>query len=276
MDLKSLKHTPPWEWPEDAGKIFLGVLRNARADASDRLLAAELAGDYTVINDELADALLSLLQNRDESEDLRGQAAISLGPALEQADIDGFDDPDEVLITEQTFRRIQETLRNLYIGAPVPEEVRRRILEASVRAPEDWHPDAVRSAYSSDDEDWNLTAVFCMRFVRGFDDEILESLESKNPDIHYQAVCAAGNWEVDAAWPHIAQLITSGETEKHLLLAAIDAVAFIRPQEVPEILADLMDSDDEDIVDAVYEAMAMAGVPLDDEDDEDEEERILH
>ena len=93
----------------------------------------------------------------------------------------------------------------------VPKEVRRRILEASVRAPQDWHQNAIREAYSSGDESWRLTAVFCMRFVRGFNDQILEALEAENQDIHYQAVCAAGNWEVDAAWSHIASLITTEE-----------------------------------------------------------------
>jgi hypothetical protein len=52
------------------------------------------------------------------------------------------------------------------------------VLEASVRAPQDWHLDAIREAYSSTDEAWSLTAVFCMRFVRGFNEQILEALES--------------------------------------------------------------------------------------------------
>ncbi len=73
------------------------------------------------------------------------------------------------------------------------------------------------------------------------------------------AVFAAGNWEVDAAWPHIATLITTDDTEKYLLLAAIEAVAGIRPQEAAEILIDMADSDDEDIAEAAYEAMAMIG-----------------
>jgi len=275
MHLKTLKDTPPWEWPENAGEMFLETLRDDRADKSDRLLAAELAGDFTVINDKLADALLSILCNGDESEKLRGKAAISLGPALEYADTDGFDDLDYVPISEQTFRRIQETLQKLYTDAGIPKEVRRRILEASVRAPQDWHQDAIRDAYSSGDEDWELTAVFCMQFVRGFDDQILESLDSKNPDIHYEAVCAAGTWEVDAAWPHIVALVTSEETEKSVLLAAIDAVAGIRPQEAGAILVDLTDSDDEDVVEAAYESMAMAEEPLDDEYD-DENDKFLH
>ena len=106
-----------------------------------------------------------------------------------------------------------------------------------------------------------------MRFVRGFDEQILEALGTRNPDVHYEAVRAAGAWGVDAAWPHIAALVTSGGTDKPLLLAAIEAVASIRPREVAEILDDLTDSDDEVIVEAVSEAMTMAE-GLADEDDE--------
>jgi HEAT repeat protein len=277
MDLRILKDTPPWEWPEEAGEIIIGILRDDHADESERLLAAELAGDFTVINEELVDALLSIVLRGDETEELRCQAVLSLGPALEYAYTDGFDDPEEVPISEGTFRRLQESLRQLYLDTDVTKNVRRRILEASVRAPQDWHPDAVRAAYSLDDELWRLTAVFCMRFIRGFDDQIVEVLESENPEIHYQAVCAAGIWEVDAAWSHVAGLVTSEGTDKPLLLAAIEAVANIRPQEAAEILTDLIDSKDEDIAEAILEALAMAGLPWEDEDwDEDEEDEYLH
>ncbi len=267
MDVKVLRDIPPWEWPKGAGKMFLDILRGGRATEADRLLAAELAGDFTVINDELTDVLLSILRSGDEAEKLRGQAAISLGPVLEYADMHGFEEADDIPIAERTFHRIQESLRKLYMDAGVPKDVRRQILEGSVRAPQDWHPEAVRAAYGSDDDAWRLTAVFCMRFVRGFDEQIVEALDSTNPDIHYEAVRAAGAWGVDAAWPHIAALVASGETDKPLLLAAIEAVASIRPREAAEILDDLTDSDDEDIAEAVSEALTMAE-GLADEDDE--------
>lgn len=274
MDLETLRDTPSWEWPEDADNLLLGVLRDDRADASDRLLAADLAGDFVVINDELADALLTILLNNDESEQLRGTAVISFGAALEQAYLEDFEDPEDVPISEQTFRKVQDTLRELYKDPDLPKEVRRRVLEASVRAPEDWHRDAVAAAYQKEDEDWKLTAVFCMRFIRGFDDSILESLESENADIHYQAVCAAGSWEVDAAWPHITDLLASEGVEKFLLLAAIEAAAFIRPEEASAVLDDFLDSDDEDIAEAVYEALSMTGEVWDEDDGEDEDEAL--
>ena len=60
MNLRTLKDTPPWDWPEGTGKKLLEILRADRATEAELLLAAELAGDFTVIDDELADALVYL------------------------------------------------------------------------------------------------------------------------------------------------------------------------------------------------------------------------
>jgi hypothetical protein len=270
VDLKTLSDTPPWDWPSDAGKMFQKILNDSRAQKSDRLMAAELAGDSTVINDDLADALMAIVRDAVEQENLRARAAISLGAVLEQADMDGFEDPDEVPISERTFRNIQDTLHRHYLEKSNPKEVRRRILEASVRAPQDWHQNAIMAAYSSGDRDWMLTAVFSMRWVRGFDNQILEALKSADPEIHYEAVSAAGNWELDAAWPHIIALLNDAGTPKPLLLVAIGAASSIRPLEAGEILMDLAASDDEEIAEAADEAIAMSEPMPDEEDDEDD------
>ena len=272
MDLNTLREAAPWDWPQGTDKMLLDILRDDQLAESDRVLAAELAGNYTVISDELSDALLAIVRSGDATEALRSEAAISLGPVLEDADTQGFEDADEVPISEPTFHRIQESLRELYLDAAVPEAVRRQILEASVRAPQDWHRDAVRTAFSSGGEAWRLTAVFCMRFLRGFDEQILEALNSKNSSIYYEAVQAAGNWGVDAAWPHVAALVNSKRTDKPLLLAAIEAAAGIRPQEAPRLLTHLFESRDEDVVEAVHEAIALAEGLSDEYDEEDGEE----
>ena len=245
---------------------------DSRANESDRLLAADLAGDLVAINDDLANALLAIVRSPGEPEQLRARAAISLGPVLEQTDIDGFEDPDDAPpITEPMFRHIQDSLQKLYADDSIPKQVRRRILEASVRAPETWHQNAIQAAYSSGDKDWMLTAVFAMRFVRGFDDRILEALKSADPEIHYEAVEAAGNWALDAAWSHVVALVKDPATPQPLLLAAIGAVADIRPAEARKILADLAGSDDEEIAEAANEAIEMAEVASDEDDDDEED-----
>ena len=271
MDLKTLQDTPPWDWPEEAGKKFQEILIDRQANEPDRLIAAELAGDLTVINDQLADALMAAIRCPDEPEELRAVAAIALGPVLELADTDGFEDPDDVPITQRTFRNIQDLFHKLHFDNSIPKEVRRRILEASVRAPEEWHQNAIRAAYSSGDKEWILTAVFSMRWVRGFDDQILEALRSDDPEIQCEAIQAAGNWELTASWSHILALVRDAATPKPLLLAAIGAVASIRPAEARRVLVDLACSDDEEIAEAVDEAIGMAETVPDEEDDEEDE-----
>src|ERR1035441_8703483 len=101
MDLKTLTDTPPWDWPEDAGGLLLETLIDNHACGSDRLIAAELAGDSPVMNDEVAKALVGSVGTRGERDELRAQAAVSLGSVLEQSDLDGFDDLDDLPITEQ-------------------------------------------------------------------------------------------------------------------------------------------------------------------------------
>ncbi|MFO7986694.1 MAG: hypothetical protein R6U38_12595 [Desulfatiglandaceae bacterium] len=238
MDLKILADTPPWEWPVDTDQMLLRILGDEQQDESDRLLAAKLAGDYTVINDELADRLLSMVLSHEESEPIRARAAISLGPALAAVDMDMFEDPEEMPISINTFHKIQTSLRDSYMDTHTPKEVRRRILEGSVRAPQDWHQKAIREAYLSDDPDWHLTAVFSMEYVSGFHPEILEAFNSEDENIQYHAVRASGSWEVQEAWPYILSLLTSGSTEKELVLAAIEAAANIRPQEIEDVLFD--------------------------------------
>jgi uncharacterized protein (UPF0147 family) len=100
------------------------VLRDQQAIESDRRLATDMAGDFTGVNDELVEALLAMLRDSEESKQVRARAAISLGPILEYADTEGFDDPGDVPISKRTFQGIQESLRQLYMDARIPKEVR--------------------------------------------------------------------------------------------------------------------------------------------------------
>jgi hypothetical protein len=267
-DLKTLKKKAPWDWPEDAGDTLLKLLRDGKTSPADLLTAVELSGDYVVINDELAAELLSIVGDGKRDAELRARAAISLGPILEHADMYGFEDPDDVPVTEETFENLVSGLQKLWGDEAQPDLVRRRLLEAAVRAPREWQADAVRYAFGRSELEWKQTAVFCMAFVDGFDKEILEALDNADPVIHAEAVCAAGNHEIEAAWPHISALLKSKGTDKELLLAAIDAAPSINPEEAIELLEPLTESGDEEIAEAADEAIATAD-QLESEDDED-------
>lgn len=266
MDLKRMIATPSWEWPKNAHDKILWVLTDFNVSAKDRLLAAKLAGDCSVLSDAIACALLSIVKDSKAGTALRCQAVVSMGPALECFDIYSDDGIEDVPISEGTFNFLQKSLRKLYLDAAVPEKVRRRIMEASVHAPQGWHQNAVRAAYFCKDPDWKLTSVFCMSYVKGFDDLIVESLHAENQTMLYYAVLAAGNWAVDSAWPHMAALVRSKKTAKPILLAAIDAVVYIRPHMTSKILRSLTFSKDKEIVDAANQAMILAAGPWDRDD----------
>jgi uncharacterized protein (UPF0147 family) len=278
VNLNLLSSTPPWDWPADAGDTFGQVLKNHKAMPSERLIAADLAGDFTVIDDDLANILLAVLKDPSEPEELRSHAAISFGAALEAASTEldeetgEFDDPEMVPISESEFRAIQEALSRIYSDPATPKSVRRRVLEASVRASQPWHKEAIREAYGSGDRDWMLTAVFAMRFVPGFETETLEALKSTDPEIHREAVMAAGEKELDEAWPHILKLVQDSSVEKGLRIAAIGAIGSIRAEESRGILMNLADSDDEDIAEAADDAVSLMEPEYEEEEEEDEDD----
>jgi hypothetical protein len=257
MDLETLMHTEPWDWPEDAGESLLGILKDEQTGEEDLCVAALLAGEYTVVDDDITLVLLEMVGRSGAPEAVRAAAATGLGPALEDADSVG-PDMEEAVISGEVFHRIQETLREVYEATDGPKEVRRRVLESSVRAPQEWHEAAVREAYASGDRDWRVTAVYSMSYLSGFDAEILECLGDKDPEIHYEAVSAAGAWELDDAWDHVKGLVTDEKTEMDLRMAAMDSAACIRPEEAVEILEELSRSVDEELAEAALEAMSLA------------------
>ncbi len=285
MDLQRLIETPPWEWAKGTDEIVIDLIADPQADNSDRVLAAEIAGELAIMNNKIPERLLALLQQDDGPDELRGLIALALGPTLEYADEMGFDEPDDIQISEELFQKIQDVLHQLYTNKKTSENLRKDVFHASAHAPQDWHPEAISTAWQSDDPDWKLEALFMMGLIGGFDEEIIEGLKSDNPDIHFQAIAAAGHRGLEAAWSHISELVSKNNRDKELLLISIMASAGIRPHETAPGLGDLLKSDDEEIAEAAHEAMAMqedfaGGIPdlldeagLDGEfDDEDDDE----
>ena len=87
---------------------------------------------------------------------------------------------------------------------------------------------------------------------------------------------AAGERELDAAWPHIVGLLKNRATPKPILLAAIEAASTIRPKESGPLLVRFSSSQDEEIADAATEAMSMAAAMSFQEDDEEDEDDDDH
>lgn len=267
MNLEIITALDPWDWPEDAKAILLDAIRDHERDEAERRLATRLAGDMVVVDDEVFDVLLEIVASGVETPEMRSRAAIAMGAALETADFEEFDFPEEAPISEATFERAIATLHDLYQDDSLPKLLRRRILEAAARAPRDWHEDAIRDAWAADDPEWRLTAVFSMEYVLGFEDEIREALESDDETIVYHAVIAAGANEMDEAWPAIRAILEDDEADKPLLLAAIEASVLVASVDAGPYLADLLQDEDEDIAAAAHEAIVTAASLDPDADD---------
>jgi hypothetical protein len=116
-----------------------------------------------------------------------------------------------------------------------------------------------------------------MRFVKGFNKQIISELNNPDPNIQYQAICAAGNWEVKEAEFVIGHILNAPGMDKDLVLAAIESVVGVCPEKAPQILDHLLSSDDDDIFGAVQETLAMSGWSSDFDDDWDSDDKgYLH
>lgn len=279
IEMEVLAKMGPWEWPEGAQKAIKKVLQDPGAAVEERALAAELGGDLVVMDDEMARLLVGIVKSAQEPARVRERAAIALGPVLEECDINGFDDEMlEASIEEETFVEIQEALQALYEDRSAPKGVRRRALEAAVRAEDVWYEDAIREAYRSSDPEWKMTAVFCMRYVAGFDAQILEALRSKNADIECEAVRTAASRGLEKAWPHVRKrLAEDGGGDRDVLLTAIAAAGELCPGEEQEILKRFLGFKDEEVAEAAEEALDTINTGGRDVDgiwDEEEEEDL--
>jgi len=175
--LEALVSLPEWEWPRGARNAIREGLRDDGVKA--RLLAVQLAGRD--LDPVVSDELMRLLKD-DADDDVRAEAAIAFGPALEECATEarhfGFD--EESPLSAPQFHEVLRTLESIYRSAGAGTRVRRKALEAAVRADEPWVEGATRAAYRSGDPAWRTTALFCMGYLDGFDGEILEGLDDRD------------------------------------------------------------------------------------------------
>ena len=148
------------------------------------------------------------------------------------ADTDGFEDGiTRPPITERMFHEIQDQLRQVFLDNTVPKEVRRRILEASGRATNDWHQNAIEQAFSNGDPEWKANRCVRDGLRHGLRQADPRGLEGSRSGDSRTSSQSGRHVELEAAWAHALALIQDRKTPKPLLLAAIGAVASIHPHE---------------------------------------------
>lgn len=275
MSLKELSNqlvvlelAPSVDWPRDAGRTVLDALRSGDPLTMER--ATHLA--WHVLDDALAVELLEIIRS-DASPEIRGSAAISLGPTLEDAHLDAVAAAEEDIPADPRraalAERIQEVLRAAFEDLSQPKVVRRRALEASVRGPLAWHADAIGGIADSDDEDWRLTALFGMGHIEGFEDRVLDALRTATGDMLLTAVQAAEDLLLDEAGERVLELAVSDASSVELRVAAMYAIGAIRPSGSEGVIGALAQSDDMEIASVAEDVLAdLEEEDWDDEDDD--------
>jgi uncharacterized protein (UPF0147 family) len=228
------------------------------------------------MDDDLARGILGLIAS-DAPEDVRADAIVSLGPAVEECGVEYFEDDEDpavasewIPLSREAFAAVTAALREVYEDASQPTIVRRRAIEVLVRDPQPWMSDAIRRDFATEDRDWKMTAIFAMGFVRGFEREILEALRSTDGDLLYEAVRAAGNAEIAEAAPILETFALSDQTDRDVRLESITALPSV-DHDCFDLLDELADSGDDEIRAAAEEAieeLQMFGEDLEEDDEE--------
>ena len=234
---------------------WIEQLRDADADVRAEA-REELAME---IDDDVARAFLDVATG-DAPEAVRADAIVGLGPVIEEAGMDFFDDTpltseyDEPPVTREMFGTIVGTIRKLYDDESQPKLIRRRAFEVLVRDPQQWQADEIRSRYASDDPEWKRTAMFGMGHVAGFEKEIEDAIGSSDGPMLYEAVRAAGRMEVFQTAVAIRKIAADDVADADLRIVAIEALPYV-DDECQELLEELSSDSDRDIAEAAEAAL---------------------
>jgi hypothetical protein len=258
------KDAPSLESFIESNREYVAALRSDDPEVREHALE-EIA---PIVDDALARELLRFARDPARSDEERGRALIVLGPALEEC----YDEeaPDgtfdaappggegwwELPLSSAGYRELTEELRRIYLDGAVPKLVRRRALEAAVRAPRDWQREAAATAWRSGDPEWRVTAVFAMGHLPGFEGEIDEAFRGEDPVVRQEAMLAAGRSSAgEALGGSILDVAADRKAPRDERLTAIEALGELQPDGAFEVLDELRDDPDPEIAAAAEEAL---------------------
>ncbi|MCA9797488.1 MAG: HEAT repeat domain-containing protein [Candidatus Eremiobacteraeota bacterium] len=259
--IELLEQVESWQWPPATGQVLVAIFKTDQ-NQDMRCRAALMLGDLAIFNEQIGQALLAAVRDADQPVDVRAAAAVALGPALEQTELVGFDDLefDPPPLPEELFEQIQETFHDLSLDPTQPALLRRRTLEASVRAPEAWHRESVEKAWKTNDSEWQITAVFCMGYLPGFEDKVLEALKSPYQMVVNEAVFTAAERGMPEVFERLATMARDGQLSDEQRFTAIGGLGAMATQESVAVLNELSTSTHEEIARAAKEALMDAQV----------------
>jgi HEAT repeat protein len=242
----------------------------AMGDADSDVRAAAIDGLWENEDQALVGPLVHLLRV-DESASVRAAAAMALGRFVLLGELEEIDRAPAMLAEQallETLRDERETL-----------EVRRRAVEGIAYSGEAGVRQIIEAAYYDEDEKMQSSALFAMG--RSADPYwikfLLPELESRNPELRFEAARACGELEASRALDKLIDMAFN-DPDREVQQSAAWALGRIGGREARQALEACLESDDEALSEAAGEAldeMELLGealnIPLFEDSDDDYE-----
>jgi HEAT repeat protein len=215
---------------------FEAVARLAVKDKepSVRTLAIRILREY-----ELVDLLPTFqdMAEHDPDADVRAEAAAALAAYIYMGEVED--------VSPAKLKQVEECLLRLVSSQDTPL-VRRRALEALGFSSLQEVVRLIEKAYTSDDTDWLITALFAMgRSANSrWKPQVLKMLSHIQPGVRAEAASAAGELEIRSAAPLLLELLEDPDLD--VRLAAIWALSQVGGKGVRKALENLLETSDAD------------------------------
>ncbi|MBZ0298256.1 MAG: HEAT repeat domain-containing protein [Anaerolineae bacterium] len=230
----------------------LGTLALGDEDAEVRATAIDLLWDDDTL--ELMNRLIDLAQ-WDESIQVRATAIEALGRFILLGELGDLPEIETI--------RAQDAAVNLLTNLDEDVDVRRRALEAIANCGHEIVNEAIDEAYTSDDPRMQASALYAMGRTcdNRWDEIVLREIDHIDPAIRYEAARASGELEIEEAVPHLARLVQGHDREiKEVAIWSLGEIGGSYALKILGALADEAEQDDDDLLEAIEEALGNASL----------------
>lgn len=244
---------------------YAAVGRMGLQDEDAQVRAAAVEALWIDESPELMARLIELAQ-WDEANEVRAAALVALGRFVLLGEYGE--------LPEDQVTKLHEIIINLWTDEQEDLNVRRRALEAIANSSHEIVPDAIEEAYHSSERLMKISAVFAMgrSCDERWNDRVLREMSGLDAELRYEAARAAGEIGITEAVPLLGRLAMGNDRETQEV--AIWSLGEIGGRDALRILSALADdakkAEDDDLIEAVNEAISSAsliGEDLDFDDD---------
>ncbi len=221
---------------------FSDLARQLVSDPLPSVRATAIRLLWEELDNKLIPTFLSIME-KDPDDVVRATAATALGQFIYLGELDE--------VPPAAHSRIEDALLKKVNGPDAPL-VRRRALEALGYSSRHEVPPLIRKYYHSTETEWVVSALYAMgrSLDPQWEQDVLTSIASPDPEIKFEAVRAAGPLEFSSARSLLLDMLDHAETlDDELRSAVIWSLSQIGGEGVAEVFEKLYEEteDDEEI-----------------------------